>query len=70
MARMSEVDYANRIYKCTILIDKIESRRIDEKQLIEYIEHLLIEKSIHNSKYWDIHTMNCLIIMIVQFILV
>jgi hypothetical protein len=44
MARMSEVDYANRIYKCTILIDKIESRRIDEKQLIEYIEHLLIEK--------------------------
>jgi hypothetical protein len=41
---MSEVDYANRLYKYTIMIDKIKSKRIDENKLIEYVEQLLIDK--------------------------
>jgi hypothetical protein len=41
---MERMDYANRVYRYTVVIDGIKDKHVDQHKLMEYVEQILIEK--------------------------
>jgi hypothetical protein len=41
---MDQVNYANRVYRYTVVIEGIKDKHIDQHKLMEYVEQILIDE--------------------------